>query len=476
MLTLPANHAYDKANFHFKTDTPSYNVLQHHADKEKKLSVVSQPYDVLDHSDSNRNSLASLHLSPHVSPRTSPRTSPSSSRKSSYASLQSSITEENEPSLDQTDSGDYGKLVHTNRSPQQPPKKISSEHGRLSQRMPYEPSTQESEYGKLDHTSHLPSLHPKRNTIQENEYGKLNHTTQPYERPQRSTTVQENQYGKLNYASNYPPEVSQRRATVQENEYGKLEHSTQHETTLEPQNVYSKLDHAGRPPELPPKRTTIQENMYGKLEHSNQYVSTPGPSADTPPDLPQRNVMQENEYGRLVHFSHRDAEVSGVMQQSEYGRLDHSEKHKQSSQQDALVIQQNKRKAFSTTQLDKPSHKPQVPQRKSHDHSSRFGKVEDEADLQTGGIPTGYSTFKREHGYSISSSVTSYDSDQDDKSANGSDKCFSVPGNNNDTEYSQLTHVTDDVNLSAKSIQAVKQTPNPLYMQSEKPKPKPRNV
>lgn len=452
-------------------------MLQHHADKEKKLSVVSQPYDVLDHSNSNRNSVASLHLSPRVSPHTSPRTSPSSSRKSSYTSLQNSITEENEPSLDQTDGGNYGKLVHTNRSPQQPPKQISSERGRSSQGMPYESSTQESEYGKLDHTSHLSSLHPKRNTVQENEYGKLNHSSQPYERPQRSTTVQENQYGKLNYASNYPPEVPQRRATVQENEYGKLEHSTQHETALEPQNVYSKLDHAGRPPELPPKRTTIQENMYGKLEHSNQYVSTPGPSADTPPDLPQRNVMQENEYGRLTHFSHQDAEVSGAMQQSEYGRLDHSERHKQSGQQDAFVIQQNKRKAFSTTQLDKPSHKPQVPQRKSHDHSSHFGKVEDEADLQTGGIPTGYSTFKIEHGYSISSSVTSYDNDQDDESADGSDKCFSVPSNNNDTKYSQLTRMTDDVNLSAKSIQAVKlTTPNPLYMQSEKPKPKPRNV
>ena len=486
MSTLPASHVYNKTEFRSTTSDSSYNVLRHHSDTGNKLGVTSQPYDMLDSSESKRSSVSSVHLSTHASPRTSP----SGNRKSSYDSLHKfgdSISEEvyEDFSLDQPDGGGYGKLDHANRPPEIPSKKTSSEYGRLSQAMPFDPSAQQSEYGKLDHGSRPPALPVKRNVIQENEYGKLDHTGRT-------------------------PEVPQRKPIVQENEYGKLDHSRQHETAQEPENQYGKLEHADHPPDLPPRRTIMQENEYGKLEHSKRYVRTPEPQVNVAPDLPQRNVVQENEYGKLEHSKQYvrtpepqinvapDLPQRNSVQENEYGKLEHSShgdtfgvtsssqqseyssimpegkgNYKQSSQQDVSIMQQNnyqnQGESFLSAQQSESRHKPQIPQRKSlQEHPSHSGKAENTFNLQPGDIPSGYATFKREHGYSISSSVT-YDSDQDDQPADQSDK---QSGSDGDTEYySQLSLITDNANSS---IQALNIQPNPSYS-PRKPQPKPRN-
>lgn len=485
--TLPASHVYNKTEFHSTTSDPGYNVLRHHSDTGSKLAVASQPYDMLDSTESNRSSIGPLHPSAHISPRTSP----SSSRKSSYSSLHTfgdSITQEvyEDFSMDQPDGGDYGKLDHAHRPPEIPMKKASSEYGRLSQTVPFEPSTQQSEYGKLDHGNRPPVLPQKRNVVQENEYGRLDHTGRIPELPQRKPVVQENEYGRLDHASGYRTAHPQKRAIVQDNEYGRLDYSKRQETK-EPENKYGNLDHDGHPPELPPRRTIMQGSEYGKLEHSARYVRTPEPRSNIAPDLPQRNMVQESEYGRLAYPSHSDPlEVPSSSQESEYSQLNHSGllpegkgNNMQSSQQNALIMQQqnnyqNQGENFLSAQQSSSKHKPQIPQRKNlpQEHSSHSESAEVSSNLQAGEIPSGYATFKREHGYSISSSVA-YNSDQDDQLADQSAKYSSVPGSDSDTEYySRLNLITDD---ASSSIQALKIQPNPSYA-GAKPQPKPRNI
>ena len=489
MSTLPASHVYNKTEFRSTNIDSGYNVLRHHSDTGSKLAVTSQPYDMLDSSESNhsnRSSVSSMHLSSRVSPRPSPP----ASQKSSYDSLHTfgnSISEEvyEDFSLDQPDGGSYGKLDHANRPPEIPSRQISSEYGRLSQAAPFDPSTQQSEYGKLDHSNRPPALPLKRNAVQESEYGKLDHTGRT-------------------------PELPQRKPIVQENEYGKLDHSTQHETAQEPENQYGKLEHGDHPPDLPPRRTTVQENEYGKLEHSSRYVRTPEPQVNVAPHLPQRNVMQENEYGKLEHTNRYvktpEPQVNvapnlpqrNVVQENEYGRLEHSShsdtfgitsssqqqseyssiipegkgSYKKSIQQGASIMQQNnyqnKGENFLSAQQSASKCKPQVPQRKTlREHPSHSEKAV--FNLQTGDIPSGYATFKREHGYSISSSTTC-DSDQDDQPADRNDKHSDSDG---DAEYySRLNLITDDTNSS---IQALNIQPNPSYS-PRKPQPKPRNI
>ena len=523
--TLPAGGShYNKTGFKANTTTKdeSYDVLSHHNDREKKLSVMSQPYDMLDHSDSNRNSVASLHLSPRVSPRTSP----SNSRKSSYSSLNAfgDIIIEDQP-----DDREYGKLNHNNRPPGLPPKKISS--NRLSQGAPFESSTEQSEYGKLDHSGSHHSVLPPKRTAQENEYGKLNYhevTLEPHSEygrldhanrtPELPETkpINENQYGKLDHSNQHEVTLESqseygklnhtsrtnelpRRTVVQENVYGKLDHSNQHEAILEPQSEYGKLDRVGRPPELPPKRKTVQESEYGKLDHSKRYVRTPEPHGDYTNTTPERNILQENMYGKLAHSSHNDAvEAPGSLQQSEYSRLDHSgliderkEEHRQPNQRDTSVIQQNiyqnQEGNFSPdaqqSEYGKLSHKPQLTHRKKYLPPSNFGKEEVLSSPQTTDIPVGYSTFSRDHGYSISSSISSYTSDVEDQLADGSDKDVSVPNDENNTEYSRLNLVSvDNGGSSISKLATSKQTPSAADSQPStshapvKPKPKPRNI
>ena len=533
--TLPAGHSrYNQTEFWTNSSAKdeSYDLLSHHTDKEKKLSVVSQPYDMLDHADSNRNSVCSLHLSPRVSPRTSP----SNSRKSSYNSLNAfGDTISEEVYVLTPDDGEYGKLEHNNRPPGLPPKKTSN--ARLSQGGLLESSTQQSEYGKLVHSrSSLPSvLHPKR-SVQENEYGKLDYynqhevTLQPdseYGRldhanrmPEVPQTIHENEYGKLDRSNRYveTPESQSEygklnhtsrtnelplRTVVEENVYGKLDRSNQHEASLEPQSEYGKLDHVGRPPELPPKRKSVQESEYGKLDHSKRYVTTPEPLGEHRKlnysnTTPERNVLQENVYGKLAHSSHHNAvEAPGDLEENEYSRLDHGGliderkgEHRQSNQRDTAILQQNnyqnQGEDFSPDAQQSEygrlsRHKPQVTRRTKHlpEHSSNSGKEEVLSSSQTTDIPVGYSTFKRDHGYSISSSINSYSSDVEDQVVDRSDKDISVPNDENNTEYSNLVNVTNSDSSMATSNQtltAVNSSQPSTSYSTVKPKPKPRNI
>lgn len=492
--TLPAGHLrYDAPVVRSIPQTETYDVLSHHTDMRKNLSsVMSQPYDVLDHTDSKHISTASLHLSPHVSPRTSPSTS----RQSSYSSLHAigdTINEEvYETPLDQTDAGHYGKLDHTSHSPEVPSRKISNEYGKLNQPTVYGPSTQQSEYDRLDHTSRPPALPPKRTTIQVSEYGKLDHTGRAPELPQGGPIVQENEYGKLDHSmqhetsqepqneygklehSSRVPGLLQRGPIVQENEYGKLDHSVQYKTALESQDEYSNLGRVSHPPEMPPKRATIQENEYGKLHHSRQHARTSEPQSEcgkpdysnTVPELPQRNVLQENEYSHLDHTSHVPE-----------GKENHE---KQFSQQDTSIAQQidhhsqgGNFSASQQTEYGKLSHKPQIPHRKNHPQVHPSHSVPTSTP-QTKELPPGYETFKRLHGDSISSSISSYNSDMDDQIT---DKGFLI--SDNDTEYSQLNPIAVDnvdPSIEKQTSQQVPATAQPNTSDAPtKPKPKPRN-
>ena len=456
--TLPAGYShYNKTVFgtNSATGNEGYDVLSHHNDKEKRLSVMSQPYDMLDHSKSARTSVHSLHLSPHVSPRVSPRTSPSNSRKSSYSSLNAfgdAITEEvDEPPLD--GGGDYGKLNHNNRPPELPSKRISS------QGAPFE-----SEYGKLDHNHSHPSELPPKRAVQENEYGKLNYSNQ------HATLEPHSEYGRLNH-SNRTPELPQTKPIIRENAYGELDHSNQHETTLESEGEYGKLNHTSQTNELPQK-TVVQENVYGKLDHSNQHEAMPEPQSeygklhhvDRPPELlPKRKTVQESEYGKLDHSKRyvRTPEPHG-----EHGKPSYTNTNYQNQGENFSPDAQQ-------SEYGKLSHKPQITDRRKQlqEHSSNSGKEEVLSSPQTNDLPLGYATFKTEHGYSISSSISSYSSDVDD------DKDDLVP---NDEKYSQLNLTSVD-NGDSKLAES-KHTPAAADSQPRtsyaptKPKPKPRNI
>jgi len=482
--TLPAaSSLYDKLEHgHMNDDAAGYNVLSHHTVEGKK-SLISLPYDQLDHLESNRNSVASLHLSPHVSPRTSPP----GSRKSSYSLLhgvRDKITEEgNEPEeiyelpLDPSDTGDYGKLDHTShRPPKLPPKNVStpqSEYGRLNHGTSYEPSTEQNQYGKLDHTNCPPEL-PQRRAV-ENDYGRPNHPKQ-----HEVMTEPDSEYSKLNHHTNHPPKLPQRRTIVQENEYGRLDHSKQQKTTLDPLGEYIKLGQTTQPPALPPKRTTIQENEYSKLDHSKQYKMTSEPQSEygkldhtnRAPKLPQRNSLQEDEYETCCHNA---LETSSTSESNEYSHLDLT------GQQDTSIIQQsnhqNQAEVAQQSEYGKLNHKPQISHRKSlqQEHSGKTKSSE------TDSIPPGYETFKRVHGASISSSVSSCNSELDDQ-LDRSNKLFSVSNDDNDAEYSQLDPIADNVDPTLTRFLTNDQTPVTANAQpntshaSEKPKPKPRNI
>ena len=398
---------------------------------------------MLDQSDSKHNSVA-LHLSPHVSPRTSP----SGSRKSSYNSLNAfGSVIDNAYSLppDQIDGGDYSKLDHHSRPPELPPKTDSS--------------TEPSQYGKLDHSHNRSSiLSPAVTTSQENQYGKLNHSKQP-----ETILESQGQYGKLNNTSR-TSELPQGAIVVQqENEYGKLNHSDQHAASPEPQSEYGKLVH-NRPPELPPKRKTSQESEYGKLDHSKQFTRSPEPH-DKPnyTNTTSESAVQEKTYGHLNR--HDVVETPVDMQQSNYGQLDHTGftnkgKEKQIQQNTPTIQQynyQNQGSNFSPeAQYDKVPHKPPIARRKSK-QPSNSGKV---SNLQTSEVPAGYATFKREHGYSIGSSVSSYNSDVEDQLVDND------VTSNDDTGYSQLNPI----------ILNNTDTPPSTYDSPVKPKPKPRYI
>ena len=478
--TLPANPPpYDKTQFGTTSTTSdgSYNVLSHPAVNDR-LSVVSQPYDILGQSGSKHNSVA-LHLSPRVSPHVSP----SGSRKSSYSSLNtlgSVVDDEYLLPPDGEDYGkDYGKLDHTSRPPELSPKTNSSpepsQYGKLDHSRnrssilpPVVTTTEDNQYGKLNH-----SKQPKTVLESQGQYGKLNHSSRTPEIPQGTkvpTVQQENEYGKLNHASRMP-ELPQGAIVQQENEYGRLNHSNQHAVSPEPQSEYGKLVHGGRPPELPPKRRTSQETEYGKLDCSKQYTRSPEPHnrpnhTNTMPE----SAVQENMYGKLAHINHHEVVETPInMQQSNYGQLDHTgfaskgkAKQIQPNQQDSSVVQQhnyqNQDGNFSSeAQYDKVTHKPPIAHRKFQ-QPSNSGKV---SNPPMSDVPAGYATFKREHRYSISSSVSSYSSDVEDQLVNNEEKRFVVP--NDDTGYSQLDPIT---------VNTLQST----YDVSVKPKPKPRNI
>ena len=386
---------------------------------------------------------------------------------------------------------EYGKLNHSSQPPGLPQKRTTdqdNEYGRLNcstqhnepqgQYLDYVPQggavSQENEYSKLNHTSQPPELSQKVTTIQENEYGKLDYIGPP-ELPQKRATIRENEYGKLNRYSQ-PPELPQKRTTdpAQHNEpQGQYLDYVPQRGAVSPENEYSKLNHT---PELSQKRTTIQENEYGELGHTEQQhgaISEPqneyGELGYTncaytkcASELSQGDVVQENEYGKLAYNYHQSAT---------------------DTQQNASILQlnnrQNQEENFSAAQPTYTKYKPQIPHRK--DRPSRHSpsvetKFSPNAEMDN--IPSGYETFKRMHGESVCSSISSYTDGLDDDLTDTSDSHLlaSNDDDNNDKDYSQLSlKAVGEVDRSQASEQRLVIAPNPTYLPS-KPKPKPRKV
>ena len=433
-----------------------------------------------------------------------------SSQQNEYGTLDHSEELRSYPGVSAQQDQQYGKLDHSSRTPELPQRRTvsqSSEYGKLehsghrktSNTIVESTGLQENEYGKLDHASHTPELPQRRIDFQENEYGKLDHAGHMPELPQRISS-QENEYGKL---QNSPYETP---VGLQQNEYGRFDHDG-HVPKLAPQrnvspqeyellvhssqqsnnqdNEYGRLDHTGHTPELPRKGVIVQDGEYGKLKRSFQ--------PDTSSSNQQNN--RHSEYHKLQLGTE-----SSAADQSEYSRLDQVNQSgqqqysqsKPSSQSSAVY--QNEPGRWAETQGSSgdqhysvprklhlasnsvPSSAPyqgQISESAGETNYSQLRKVKEFSTPQKDNVPSGYETFKREHGTSVSSAISSYSSDPEDNT----DGMQSEVTQSGDGEYSMLSPIVSDgvdkfLVGQSNSASHVKQKTHA----KQKPIPKPRHT
>ena len=481
-------------------------MLEHGTDKGSRLStVVSQPYSSLEHS-GGRSSVSS------------------SSRKSSYSSLLSpgdgTIDEVYECPSDQPDSGpsnlsvpsrgeEYGRLDHGNRCPPELPQRRKT--------------SQQNDYGTLDHSG---ELRPGSSAQQDQPYGRLNHSIST---PERKTVSQPSEYGRLEHSTHHKTSNTiVGSAGLQENdEYARLRNSGQHSSSYETpaglqQNEYDKLDHDDHVPDLPPRaspqeyellvhssqQSNNQDNEYGRLDHTGHT-----------PELPRKEVMvQDGEYGKLEHSVQQGAPSSN--QQSNR----HSEYHKlqlgvESStvyrSQSGYLDQANTTNQQLYSQLKPSSHSSAVLQKepggwtqgssgeqrlnvprklvasKSAPSPATYQGLQSGKNESTGeanymhpmktkefpfssqnDVPSGYESFKRDYGTSISAAINSYSSDPEEDSITGQSEVT----HSDDGEYSVLSPVSaEGKSLIIQSDNAASHV-NPKTHVKQKPIPKPRHA
>jgi len=478
---------------HPSAEESRYNMLEHTTDKIPGSSVTSQPYSSLENSGS-RNSIAS-------------------SRKTSYSSLQSpgdnTVDEVYEYPTDQ-DPGDeeYGRLNHSNRYPPElPQRRKTSEYGTLNHSGELRPgaSTQQNQqYGKLDHSISTPEF-PQRRTISEaSEYGKLEHSVH---RKTSNTIVgsadlQENEYGKLECT----PEHPQNRISSQENEYGKLQNCSHNP-------LY----------EIP---IGLQQNEYGRLNHNDHHIPKLPPRGNNPSQeyeffVPQSN-SQENDYGKLDHtghtpkLEHSDEQGTSSSSQhnyhSEYNKIgtessavcqnksDHLDQASTSGQHyshlsHSSVPHQNEPGRWAQTQGSSSEQHLNVPRKLAalksvpsvyQGQNSENNGSNDETHYmqprktdefsfssQNNDVPSGYESFRRVYGTSISAAINSYSSDPEDDITDHSEVVHS-----GDDEYSMLSPpVADGIDKPpvGQSNNAASDG-KPKTHAKQKPTPKPRHT
>jgi len=484
-------------------------MLEHGTDKAS--SVMSQPYSSLEHS-GGRSSVSS------------------SSRKSSYSSLLSpgdgTIDEVYECPSDQPDSGpsnlsvpsqgeEYGRLDHNNRYPPELPLRRKT--------------SQQNEYGTLDHSG---ELRPGSSSQQDQQYGRLNHSISTPECTQRRTVSQPSEYGRLEHSTHRKTSNTVAGSTgLQENdEYARLQNSGQHVSSYKTpvglqQNEYDRLDHDDHGPDLPPQtnaspqeyellvhssqQSNNQDNEYGRLDHTGHT-----------PELPRKGVIvQDGEYGKLEHSVQQGTPSSNLQsnRHSEYHKLELGTESSAAyrSQSDHLD-QVNATDQQLYSQLKPPSHSSvvllnepggwtqgssdeqhyNVPRKLVTSKSTplpviyqgqKSGKNESTGETnymhpkktkefsfssQNDNVPSGYESFKRDYGTSISTAINSYSSDPEEDSITGQSEVT----HSGDGEYSVLSPVlADDKSLVMQSDNAASHIKPKIHVK-QKPIPKPRHA